>query len=157
MACDYAMFVMSFHLSHLFPEGYLLNLEAYSLKHWKHFHYSFNDIFHSIVCDLSYIKVEHCVLAPNLKCLILLTLYVFVLLSFICIYVQTSRYLCCLLYFSFFLFAFEGCTYCTWRLPGQGFNLSYSCWPTLQPQQRGIQAMSATYTAVHQNDRSLTH
>ena len=36
-------------------------------------------------------------------------------------------------------------------------NLSYSCWPTPQPQQCGIWASSVTHTTVHANARSLTH
>ena len=39
----------------------------------------------------------------------------------------------------------------------QGLNQSCSCWPTLQPQQSGIQATSVTYTTAHNNVRSLTH
>ena len=34
---------------------------------------------------------------------------------------------------------------------------SYSCRPTPQPQQRGIQAKSVTYTTAHGNAGSLTH
>ena len=44
-----------------------------------------------------------------------------------------------------------------WRFPGQGSNRSCSHRPTPQPQQRGIQAASATYTTAHGNARSLTH
>ena len=43
------------------------------------------------------------------------------------------------------------------EVPGLGVNWSYSCQPTPQPQQRGIQATSVTYTAAHGNARSLTH
>ena len=43
------------------------------------------------------------------------------------------------------------------EVPRQGWNRSYSCWPTPQPQQRLIWAMSATYTTAHGNARSLTH
>ena len=35
--------------------------------------------------------------------------------------------------------------------------ISYCFWPTSEPQQRQIWAMSATYTTVHGNARSLTH
>ena len=38
-----------------------------------------------------------------------------------------------------------------WRPPGQGSNRSCSRWPTPEPQQRRIRAVSKTYT------RSLTH
>ena len=41
--------------------------------------------------------------------------------------------------------------------PGWGLNGSCSCWPTPQPQQLGIQALSVTYTTAHGNARSLTH
>ena len=36
-------------------------------------------------------------------------------------------------------------------------QISYSCWPTPQPQQCGIWAASSTYTTAHGNIRSLTH
>ena len=39
----------------------------------------------------------------------------------------------------------------------QGSNWSYSCRPTPQPQQRGIQATSVTYNTAHSNTGSLTH
>ena len=39
----------------------------------------------------------------------------------------------------------------------RGLNRSCSWWPTPQPQQRGIQAASATYTAAHGKARSFTH
>ena len=39
----------------------------------------------------------------------------------------------------------------------RGHNWNCRCWPTPQPQQRGIQATSVTYTTVHGNARSLTH
>ena len=39
----------------------------------------------------------------------------------------------------------------------QGSNRSYSCQPTPQPQQHGIQAPSETYTTAHGSAGSLTH
>ena len=44
-----------------------------------------------------------------------------------------------------------------WRFPGEGSNQSYCCRPMPEPQQRQIQAASATYTMAHFNARSLTH
>ena len=43
------------------------------------------------------------------------------------------------------------------EIPSQGSNWSCSYRPTSQPQQRGIQAMSATYTTAHGNTGSLTY
>ena len=43
----------------------------------------------------------------------------------------------------FSFFAFQGHTYGIWKIPGQGMNRSYSCWPVPQPQQHGIQATSS--------------
>ena len=43
------------------------------------------------------------------------------------------------------------------EVPRLGAEQDCSCWPTPQPQQRGIQAMSATYATVHGNAGSLTH
>ena len=40
---------------------------------------------------------------------------------------------------------------------GQGSNHSCSSWPTPQPQQHQIRAVSATYTGAHGNARCLTH
>ena len=57
----------------------------------------------------------------------------------------------------FFFFLFYGCIHSTWKFPDQGSNLSYSCQPTPQPQQRGIWASSATYNTAHGNAWSLTH
>ena len=37
------------------------------------------------------------------------------------------------------------------EIPTLWSNWSYSCWPTLQPQQRQIQAVSATYMVAHGN------
>ena len=59
--------------------------------------------------------------------------------------------------FFFFFFAFYGHTCGIWKIPGWGLNCSYSCWPIPQPQQLGIQAMSATYTTAHNNAISLTY
>ena len=53
----------------------------------------------------------------------------------------------------FFVFFFQGCT-CIWKFPDQGLNQTYSCWPTPQPEQHGIQHMSVT---AHSNTGSLTH
>ena len=39
----------------------------------------------------------------------------------------------------------------------KGWNQSYSCWPTTQPQQCKILTTSATYTTAHSNAGSLTH
>ena len=60
--------------------------------------------------------------------------------------------------FFFCLFAFSrAASHGIWRLPGQGSNRSYGYRPTPEPWQRGIRAMSATYTTAHGNARSLTH
>ena len=58
-------------------------------------------------------------------------------------------------FFAFFL-PFQGCTHGIWKFQGQGLSQSYSCWPTPQPQQLGIRAVSGTYTMGHGNARSLT-
>ena len=61
-------------------------------------------------------------------------------------------------FFLFFFFSFfKGHTLGIWRFSGQGLNWSYSYWPTLQPQERQIRALSATYTTVHSHAGSLTH
>ena len=57
----------------------------------------------------------------------------------------------------FFFLSFYSHTFSIWKFPGQGSNHSCSCWPTPQPQQCRIQAVSATYTTAHGNTRSLTH
>ena len=56
-----------------------------------------------------------------------------------------------LIFFAFF----QGHTCSIWMFLGQGSYRSCGCWPTLQPQpqQRGTQAMSATYTTAHGNTR----
>ena len=59
--------------------------------------------------------------------------------------------------FIFLFLFFQGHTCGTWRFTGQGSNWSWSCWPTQQPQQCEIQAVSATYTTAHSNAGSLTH
>ena len=62
------------------------------------------------------------------------------------------------LYLLLLLFChFLGCTRGIWRFPGQGSNWSCSHRPTPQPQQRGIQTASATYSTAHSNAGSLTH
>ena len=66
----------------------------------------------------------------------------------------------CLSFFFFFLSFFcnfLGRSHGIWRFPGQGYNWSHSHWPTPEPQQRGIQATSSTYTTAHGNTRSLAH
>ena len=62
-------------------------------------------------------------------------------------------------FLSFFLFFFfQGCMCGKWKFTGcQGSNLSCSSWPTPQPQQRRIQAISASYTTAQGNARYLTH
>ena len=58
----------------------------------------------------------------------------------------------------FFFFFFLGPYLWHIEVPGLGVNQSCSCWPTPQPQQRQIWAMSATYyTTAHGNAGSLTH
>ena len=60
--------------------------------------------------------------------------------------------------FFFFLFAFSrAASHGIWRFPGEGSNWSCSRRPTPQPQQCGIQDVSATYTTAHGNTGSLTH
>ena len=44
-----------------------------------------------------------------------------------------------------------------WKFPGYGLNRSFSCQPTPQPWQRGIQLMSVTYITARCKDRSRTH
>jgi len=56
-----------------------------------------------------------------------------------------------------FFFSFYGCTCSIWQFPGYGSSQSYSCRPMPRSQQRGIQAMSLTYTTAHDNSGSLTH
>ena len=55
------------------------------------------------------------------------------------------------LYFLFFL-SFLGPHHGIWKL-----NRSFCCWPTPQPQQRGIRAVSVTYTIAHGSTEPLTH
>ena len=63
-----------------------------------------------------------------------------------------------LFFFLSYLFAiFLGRSHGIWSFPGQGSNRSCSRWPTPEPQQRGIRAVSATYTTAHSNPRSPTH
>ena len=44
----------------------------------------------------------------------------------------------------------------TWTFPGRGSNRSCSLWPTPQPLQCRIRAMSVTYTTAHGNTGFLT-
>ena len=60
-----------------------------------------------------------------------------------------------LVFLPFFFFKFSFCFLGLWRFPGWGSIQSYSHWPI--PQQRGIQASSATYTKAHNTTRSPTH
>ena len=60
-------------------------------------------------------------------------------------------------FFLFFWSFFQGHIDSIGRFPGQGSNRSCSCWPIPQPQQRGIQAESETYTTAHGNAGSLIH
>ena len=63
-----------------------------------------------------------------------------------------------LIYFFLFFFSATPETYGGSQAKGLiRSNRSYSCWPTPQPQQRQILAMSVTYTTAHSNARSLTH
>ena len=57
----------------------------------------------------------------------------------------------------FLLLTFQGCTSGIWRVPGEGSNRSYSCWPMPLSQQCEIRAASATYTIAHSNAGSLAH
>ena len=43
------------------------------------------------------------------------------------------------------------------EISSQGLNQSCRCQPTPQPQQRGIQTTSVTYTTAHSNARFLIH
>ena len=63
-----------------------------------------------------------------------------------------------ILFFFFWSFChFLGRSHSIWRFPGQGSSWSCSHRPTPQPQQRGIQATSATYPTVHGNAGFLTY
>ena len=46
---------------------------------------------------------------------------------------------------------------CIWRCPDKGLNWSHSCRPMSQPQSRWIQAISSNYTTALGNAGSLTH
>ena len=59
----------------------------------------------------------------------------------------------CFLSFCHFLGRYHG----IWRFPGLGSNWSCRRWPTPEPQQHGIQALSATYTTAHGNAGSPSH
>ena len=60
-------------------------------------------------------------------------------------------------FFFFFFFVFLGPHPWHVEVPRLGVNQSYSCQPTPQPQQRGIQAASSAYTTALGNAGSLTH
>ena len=64
-----------------------------------------------------------------------------------------------LLFFGFFflLFFFLGLHLWHIQAPRLGSNRTYSCWPTPQVQQRGIQATSAIYTSAHSNTSQILH
>ena len=62
---------------------------------------------------------------------------------------------CFVLFLSFCYFL--GRSHGIWRFLGQGSNRSCGQWPTPEPQQRGIQGASVTYTTAHCNAGSLTH
>ena len=57
----------------------------------------------------------------------------------------------------FFFFSFFWLPSWHMEVPRLVANWSYSCWSTLQPQQRRIWATSSTYTTAHGNAGSLTH
>ena len=57
----------------------------------------------------------------------------------------------------FSFFSFYSCTHGIWKFPTQGSNWSCSCWPTPQPWQHWIQAISATHAAACSNTGSLIH
>ena len=52
---------------------------------------------------------------------------------------------------------FKGHTQGIWRLPGWGLNWSCGPWPTSQPQQHRIHAVSVTHTTAHSNTGALIH
>ena len=58
---------------------------------------------------------------------------------------------------TFFFFFFRATPTAYGGSQARGLNQSRSGWPTPQPQQRGIQGASVTYTMAHVNARSLTH
>ena len=70
---------------------------------------------------------------------------------------EAYLFVCLCIFLVFFFSFFYGCTIGIWKFPGQGVNLSCSCWPTPQPQKCGIPAMSVTYTTAHSNAGFLTH
>ena len=59
--------------------------------------------------------------------------------------------------FFFFLFFLRAEPEAYGSSQARQLNQSYSCWPTPQPQQLRIQALSATYTAGHSSAGFLTH
>ena len=60
-------------------------------------------------------------------------------------------------FFFFFFLLFKGHTTAYGGSRARDRIGSYSCQPTLPPQQCRIRAGSATYTTAHGNARSLTH
>ena len=59
--------------------------------------------------------------------------------------------------FLFCFFPFYGCTCSTWKSQARGWIGAACYWPTLQPQQCWIWAVSANYNTTHGNARPLTH
>ena len=59
--------------------------------------------------------------------------------------------------FIFCLLSFLGLHPWHIEVPRIGVYQSYSYWPTPEPQQRGIQAISATHTTTHANTGFLIH
>ena len=81
-------------------------------------------------------------------------------LSLLFAFVCPVLFVMCWFFFFFFfcLFAISlGRSHSIWRFPGEGTSWSCSHRPTPEPQQCGIRASSATYTAAHGNAGSLTH
>ena len=56
-----------------------------------------------------------------------------------------------------FFGSFQGCTCGIWKFPGEGLNWRCRCWPTPQPWQCQIQAVSVVYTTAYGNAQPLTH
>ena len=76
-----------------------------------------------------------------------------------------SRYTCIFSYrcasesapFYLFIYLINFCLFQAEGVPRLGSNRSCSLWPSPQPWQRQIQAMSTTYTTTHGDARFLTH
>ena len=67
------------------------------------------------------------------------------------LFLKLARWEFILFYFILFYFIlFQGCICRIWMSLGQGSNQRCSCWPTPQPQQCRICAISATYATVKQ-------